>query len=106
MTTLRLHLLLLLCTFLFAGAASAQNEPYTTRQLACGLSQPWEIKFAPDGWLWVTEANSYQLSRVDPATGNTELLLDLSARKDFPNFNQATTWPQGGLQGFAFHPDF
>lgn len=106
MSTLILRLTRLLCCILLATNAFAQNEPYTMRQLACGLSQPWEIKFAPDGWLWVTEANSYQLSRVDPASGTTELLLDLSAKKDFPNFNQATTWPQGGLQGFAFHPDF
>jgi PQQ-dependent dehydrogenase (s-GDH family) len=89
-----------------ASFAHAQSEPYITRQVACGLSQPWEIKFGPDGWLWVTEANSYQLSRVDPATGTTQMMLDLSGKKNFPDFQTATTWPQGGLQGFAFHPNF
>lgn len=76
------------------------------RQLSCGLSQPWEIKFGPDGYLWVTEANSYQITRVDPATGAAELLADLSVRKNFPNYASAPTFPQGGLQGIAFHPDF
>lgn len=96
-------------TFLFLSFSPrchAQGETFGMRQLACGLSQPWEIKFGPDGWLWVTEAHSYQITRVDPATGTTELLVDLSARKNFPNFSQATTWPQGGLQGLAFHPNF
>src|SRR5215217_3693252 len=104
MKILSLRFILAFCLCVTAFVANAQSETYTTRQLACGLSQPWEIKFGPDGWLWVTEANSYQLSRVDPTTGNTELLLDLSNKKNFPN--QATIWPQGGLQGFEFHPDF
>lgn len=106
MKRMSLHFVLTVCLCLMAYLGYAQSEPYTSRQLACQLSQPWEIKFGPDGWLWVTEANNYQLSRVDPVSGNTEMLLDLSAKKNFPNFNPALTWPQGGLQGFAFHPDF
>ncbi len=84
----------------------AQAETFSMRQLACGLSQPWEIKWGPDGYLWVTEAYSYQLSRIDVSNGNVELLLDLASRKNFPNFHEADHWPQGGLQGFAFHPNF
>lgn len=84
----------------------AQNETFQMRQLACGLSQPWEIKFGPDGYLWVTEAHSYEITRIDPETGDAEMLIDLSNKKNFPDFNEAETWPQGGLQGFAFHPDF
>ncbi len=90
----------------FRTVSQAQNEPFEMRQLACGLSQPWEIKFGPDGFLWVTEAHNYQITRVDPVTGDAEMLIDLSNKKNFPNFNEAETWPQGGLQGFAFHPDF
>ncbi len=84
----------------------AQNEQFSMRQLACGLSQPWEIKLGPDGALWVTEAHSYQITRVDPVTGVATLLIDLSNRKNFPNQNAAPTFPQGGLQGIAFHPNF
>ena len=94
-------LMLLLATFSFA-----QNEQFNMRQLSCGLSQPWEIKFGPDGFLWVTEAHSYQITRVDPVTGNAQLLIDLSDKKNFENFDGADVWPQGGLQGIAFHPNF
>jgi PQQ-dependent dehydrogenase (s-GDH family) len=106
MKTLNLRLLLAFCLSVLALQSSAQTQPYSTRQLACGLSQPWEIKFGPDGYLWVTEAHSYQVSRIDPGTGSTEMMLDLSTKKDFPNFGAAPTFPQGGLQGFAFHPNF
>lgn len=84
----------------------SQNEQFNMRQLACGLSQPWEIKFGPDGYLWVTEAYSYEITRVDPETGDAEMLIDLSNKKNFPDYHEAETWPQGGLQGIAFHPDF
>ena len=93
--------LLLISTFSFA-----QTEQFSMRQLACGLSQPWEITFGPDGFLWATEANSYQITRIDPATGNAQLIIDLSDKKNFPNFNEADKWPQGGLQGLVFHPEF
>ncbi len=104
MKRITLHFVFTVCFCVIAYCAHAQSESYSTRKLACELSQPWEIKFGPDGWLWVTEANNYQLSRVDPSTGTTEMMLDLSSKKNFPNYD--TTWPQGGLQGFAFHPDF
>lgn len=106
MKKIDLRLVFTVCLSVMAYFTQAQSESYTTRQLACGLSQPWEIKFGPDGWLWVTEANTYQLSRVHPSTGTVEMMLDLSSKKNFPNFHPDSTWPQGGLQGFAFHPDF
>ena len=98
--------LLFICLLALAAQSLAQTEHFSMRQLACGLSQPWEIKFGPDGALWVTEAHSYQITRIDPVSGNAQLVIDLSSRKNFPNFNQAATWPQGGLQGLAFHPNF
>lgn len=99
--------LLLAFIMLFIHSLSfSQNERFNMRQLACGLSQPWEIKFGPDGHLWVTEAYSYKLSRIDPSTGYLELMMDLSDKKNFPNYHEANEWPQGGLQGFAFHHDF
>jgi len=106
MKAMMLRLIFAVCLSVSAYLGHAQSEPYNTRQLACGLSQPWEIKFGPNGWLWVTEAYSYQLSRVEPITGTTEMMLDLSGKKNFLNFGAAAPWPQGGLQGFAFHPDF
>ncbi len=73
-------LFLLLATFSFS-----QNEQFKMRQLACGLSQPWEIKFGPDGFLWATEAYSYEITRIDPVSGIATLLVDLSSKKNFPN---------------------
>ena len=93
------NLYALIALLLFApGMLRAQNESFNMRQLACNLSQPWEIKFGPDNWLWVTQARSYQLSRVDPATGSTELLLDLGARKNFPNWDGLSANPYVSLK--------
>ncbi len=106
MKTSKLLFAFLTFTFLFNTLSFSQNEVFSMRQLTCGLSQPWEITFGPDGYLWVTEAHSYEITRIDPASGNAQLLIDLSDKKNFPDFNDASVWPQGGLQGFAFHPDF
>jgi PQQ-dependent dehydrogenase (s-GDH family) len=98
---LSLIFLISLCCFTYA-----QDEKFNMRQLACELSQPWEITMGPDGYIWVTEAHSYQIRRVDPISGVALLMLDLSGKKNFPDFNEADEWPQGGLQGMAFHNRF
>ncbi len=72
-------------------------------QLACGLSQPWEITWGPDNHLWVTEAESYQIDRIEPTTGTVKMLIDLSDKKDFPD--TLSPFPQGGLMGLAIHPE-
>ena len=53
-TTLLLALLGLLTSL--SVPVFSQNEAFQMRQLACGLSQPWEITYGPDNHLWVTEA--------------------------------------------------
>ncbi len=73
------------------------------RTVACGLSQPWEITYGPDNYLWTTEALSYDVSRIDPVTGTQHVLIDLSDRKDFPD--NLNPFPQGGLMGLALHPE-
>lgn len=98
--------LIIILSFVMHLNSHTQNENFTMRQLACGLSQPWEIKFGPDGFLWVTEAHSYEISRIDPTTGETAAVIDLSSKKNFPDYNSVTEFPQGGLQGLAFHPNF
>ncbi|MEO6039650.1 MAG: PQQ-dependent sugar dehydrogenase, partial [Saprospiraceae bacterium] len=95
-----LGLILLTWTF----PVFSQNEIFQLRSLACNLSQPWEITYGPDNYLWVTEALSYQVSRIDPVTGNAHQIADLSQRKDFPN--NLDPFPQGGLMGLALHPEF
>lgn len=63
------------------------------------LNSAWEITYGPDDSLWVTENKAYKVSKIDPATGNKTLLLDLST---IPT--GFTTFPQGGLMGMALHP--
>lgn len=106
MRKLNSSLLFVIFLLSFSSYSFSQDEAFSMRQVACGLSQPWEITFGPDGYLWATEAHSYQITRINPATGSTQLVVDLSGEKNFPNFNEAEEWPQGGLMGMAFHPDF
>ena len=37
-----------------ASSATPASEPFASRVLATGLSDPWEITWGPDGFLWVT----------------------------------------------------
>ena len=91
--------------------AGPQGEKFTSRIVARRLSNPWEITYGPDSHLWVTEARSYVVSRIDPATGVQSLLLDLSKARNFPRYDVipdqidgGKPWPQGGLMGLALHP--
>lgn len=80
------------------------------RVVADQLSDPWEITWGPDGYLWVTEAKGYRVSRIDPATGQKKVLLDLNGERAFPRYDKLAQtagnkpWPQGGLMGMALHP--
>jgi glucose/arabinose dehydrogenase len=88
-----------------------QGEVFTKRVVAKQLSDPWELTYGPDGYLWLTEAKGYRVSRLDPATGTKTVLLDLSAERQFPRYDKVPDqldggkpWPQGGLMGLALHP--
>ena len=64
---------------------------YTTTQL------PWELKYGPDGFLWMTTREGY-VYKIDPTTGNSTLLLNYASH----------VWQsaESGMLGMAFHPDF
>ncbi|MDF7812300.1 PQQ-dependent sugar dehydrogenase [Hymenobacter sp. YC55] len=111
--------LVVLCSIacLLVGQALAQTvtgpqgEQFTERVVARQLSDPWEITYGPDNFLWMTEAKGYRVSRVDPATGTRKVLLDLSKERHFPRYDKipdsldgGKPWPQGGLMGLALHP--
>lgn len=88
-----------------------RGEVFTARVVARQLSDPWEITYGPDNYLWVTEAHGYRVSRIDPATGTKKVLLDLSHERLFPRYDKVPDqvdggkpWPQGGLMGMALHP--
>jgi PQQ-dependent dehydrogenase (s-GDH family) len=87
------------------------GERFTRRIVARRLSNPWEVSYGPDGFLWLTEARSYQVSRLDPGSGARTVLLDLSPLREFPRYDLlpdrldgGKPWPQGGLMGLALHP--
>ena len=77
------------------------------------LGFPWDIAYGPDDSLWLTEARGYRVVRV--SSNRTQSLKNVPAQQVLKiplgvgeiNFTRsATRWPQGGMQGMAFHPDF
>jgi len=68
-----------------------------TATIITGLDIPWEIKWGPDDWLWVTERYG-RVSRVHPQTGEQIVILDISL--------QVYQEGESGLLGMVLHPDF
>ena len=93
------HILLSLLLGSFGLMMKAQSDPFTMTQLGPNqsLNFPWEITYGPDGFLWVTEREDGQVTRVDPRTGQQDVILTLT---DF--YVDAR---QDGLLGMALHPD-
>ncbi len=97
--------------------AGRMNELYkqTIVSAANVLADPWEITYAPDNNLWVTESKGYKVFKVNPTTGEKKTVLDISPGSTFlpladRSFNAVTNInvanAQGGLAGMAFHPLF
>jgi len=88
-----------------------RGERFARRVIVSKLSDPWELTYGPDNFLWLTEARGYRVSRLDPATGTRKVLLDLNRARSFPRYDKipdaqdgGKPWPQGGLMGLALHP--
>ncbi len=118
MKQLLLSLLSVLCVFLFTNA----QAPLPTRMKevfsetiiannAAGINSPWEITYeAQEDSLWITENNTYRIRKMHP-NGGSRVILDLSQTGSFSSFRRTFTgsqnpWPQGGMMGFAIHPQF
>lgn len=67
-----------------------------TTILAQGLDFPWEILWAPDNYIWMTERGG-RISRVNPTTGAVTPLLTIS---------EVVSQNEGGLLGMVLHPNF
>jgi PQQ-dependent dehydrogenase (s-GDH family) len=79
-------------------AAEAQPERFAFRVLVRGLSDPFEITWGPDGYLWVTERTAKRVTRVSPPDGSkvpTATISEALASED----------AQDGLLGMALHPE-
>lgn len=97
-----------LCALLSAVGvvAHAQNprdvrhtgpETFTSRVVAAGLGNPWEVTWGPDNMLWVTERTAFRVVRIDPNTGASHVALVLD--------DGYQSVDQDGLLGLALHPD-
>lgn len=87
------------------------GEHFAVRVIARHLSDPWSVVYGPDHYIWITEEKTYRVSRIDPATGEKKLILDLTADRHFPRYDSIgedhteKPPPEGGLMGMAIHPD-
>lgn len=86
---------------LISSMLNAQHQVGSTtlneREVVDGLDVPWEIKWGPDNFLWVTERSGI-VSRINVDTGEKHVILDIQ--------NTVTTESESGLLGMEFHPDF
>ena len=111
---MRCVVFLFLCVLMLRLQAQTVSGPlgetFSMRVVAANLSDPWEVTYGPDNFLWVTEAKGYKVSRIDPVNGAKTVLLDLSGERQFPRYDKlqketgGKPWPQGGLMGLALHP--
>jgi glucose/arabinose dehydrogenase len=90
-----LNALLIFVVIPLPSPNAATDPTLTTTSIIQNLHVPWEIRWGPDDWIWMTERNG-RFSRVHPETGEQQVLLNLPV------------WEQGesGMLGFAFHPSF
>ncbi len=96
----RLLLLLLICSsgFLYGQEKyTLDSTVLTSRVVKDSLDIPWEILWGPDDHIWMTERFG-RVSRLNPETGEHDVLLDLSA--DVYERSEA------GMLGMVLHPDF
>ena len=71
-------------------------ETFSTRVVASGFEDPWEVTWGPDGWLWITERVGKRVVRVNPADGTRNIAATID--------EVLQTLAQDGLQGMALHP--
>ena len=101
-------------TTLYGTVDDVLGSPYP----ASNLNNPWEITYGSDGYLWVTEGKGYTIRRINPTTGVSTTMVDLSNTAsgwltpgEHTTFNRTfassqSPWPQGGMMGLAVHPQF
>ncbi|HUR36029.1 MAG TPA: glucose/sorbosone family PQQ-dependent dehydrogenase [Vicinamibacterales bacterium] len=72
-------------------------ESFTSRVVAAGLGNPWEVTWGPDGFLWATERTTFRVVRINPDDGTVHVALVLEGVYQSVD--------QDGLLGMALHPD-
>ncbi len=75
--------------------ATPSGTTLTVETLVGGLDTVWDMIWAPDGSLWLTERPG-RVSRVDVRTGSLTVLAEIDVVER----------SESGLMGIALHPDF
>jgi glucose/arabinose dehydrogenase len=78
------------------AAWSEPAETFTSRVVATGLEDPWEVAWGPDGFLWITERVGKRVVRVNPTTGERNVAVTID--------EVYQTLAQDGLLGLVLHP--
>ena len=68
----------LVCFLCINGFAqiTVGNTTLQEREVIGNLNIPWEIKWGPDNFIWMTERPGI-VSRVNPETGQKHVILDI-----------------------------
>ena len=75
---------------------SEPPEQFTTRVVASGFEDPFEVAWGPDGWLWITERVGKRVVRVNPADGTRKVAVTID--------EVYQKLAQEGLLGLALDP--
>jgi PQQ-dependent dehydrogenase (s-GDH family) len=78
------------------AVSSNPPETFTSRVVAAGFEDPWEVAWGPDGFLWITERVGKRVVRVDPASGSRKVAVTIDEVHQ--------TLAQDGLLGLVVHP--
>ena len=90
---------LLLVTWFVTPVQDAVPGPerFSMRVVATGLANPWQMRWGPDGRLWVTERSGKRVVRINPADGSKTVALTIA--------DAVQRHAQDGVLGLALHPD-
>jgi PQQ-dependent dehydrogenase (s-GDH family) len=72
-------------------------EQFSVRVAASGLENPWQMRWGPDGRVWITERTGRRVVRVNPADGSKRVVLTIA--------DAVQRHGQDGVLGLALHPD-
>ncbi|MBL0336204.1 MAG: PQQ-dependent sugar dehydrogenase [Chitinophagaceae bacterium] len=110
---LLLFVLLLKTSLMQAQVVDSTSLLFNIDTVAKNLGYPWEITYGPDDSLWITEARGYRVVRISANRTQAQKnlppqqVLKIPLGGSMVSFSRTVgTWPQGGMQGLAIHPEF